>query len=326
MTLSKAIKQQRKSGIGGSDVGPIFGVSTFKTPLGIYDSKVLDLPDEENDLFWYGHEGEKMIARRIWHDLRKAKRYRGRKMVEPGMVWHPNGWAFANPDRVLIDKKTGDWLEGYECKWITNQFQKWSKDGEEPVRFPSAYYAQAFHYLWVARANGHKLDRWWIVACFGGNDTRYYEVKWCEDFAATLEKVLSFFWFDHVVKRVPPSYTGAKADAKSLNRLFKDEVDETLEASESTESKVQLFRQNQREIKRLEEENNIIKNDLRCVFGSATRIEGSSWASTYKKSKPRRRIDYKAMIKALNISEKEVQKFAKESDQDRTLRINFKGD
>jgi len=325
MPLSKAVREQRRKGLGGSDAGAVYGKSDYGTPLTVYWSKIAPLaPEKESDLFWFGHEGEKFVAARIWHDLRRAKQYRGRKLIEPkAMMWHPNGWAFGNADRVLVDKKTGKWLAGYECKWITHKAHQWSKEGEN-VRFPAAYYAQCFHYLWVARANGHQLEEWWLVAAIYGRDVRYYRVPWDEDFAKKYEAKLERFWRLNVLGKIPPPPTASKRDTAILNERFKVETDQALIANATTENKLQRYRKADAEIKRLTAERDQIKNDLRNMLGPSVEITGNNWRATYRApAKPRRVVDYKALTSELGATEKQIARHTKPAATSRTLRINL---
>ncbi len=326
MTITRAIRQQRKGGLGGSDAAAILGISPNGTPLSVYDSKLLELPDEPKDIYWYGNEGEKMIAARIWHDLRARKEYRGRRLIEPKeMLWHPNGWAFGNPDRILIEKSSGKWLAGYECKWVNNNDRaRWSEADAPTVNYPKHFWAQAFHYLWVARARGHNLDCWWIVAMLGGYDTRYYRVGWDEERAAKYEKRLRRFWEDHVLAEIPPPYTARKTDTRSLNRRFQNEIDEALQSTPEIDKKMDHYAQITKTIRSLEEERGLIKNDLRAWLGSSTRVRGDSWSGSYRKPRTKMKIDYKALVESLELSPGELSKFTKKTEPDRRLTITIK--
>jgi predicted phage-related endonuclease len=331
MTITKAILQQRRQGVGGSDAGGIIGVSPWSTPLSVYDSKTLDLPPEpEKDVYWFGNHGEKLVAARIWHDLKKAKRSRGHKLVEPkSMIWHVNGWAFGNPDRLLIDKKNGHQREGYECKWVSRfQSHLWPEDGDT-ANLPLYVFAQAFHYLWVLRnagLDGPPLERWWVVACLEGFDVRYYEISWSERVAAAHEKALRRFWFDHVVPRVPPPHTHREQDGRALNRRFSHEVEEVIEASQSTEERLERCRQIKAQIDSLHEERSLLRNDLRVVMGTATRLKGSAANVSYKRPRTREKVDYKGLVGSLDVSPKEISKFTTKQSQERRLTITIKGE
>ena len=44
----------RQTGIGGSDVAPILGISKWTTPLDVYNEKVADTPTEKDSNFKIG--------------------------------------------------------------------------------------------------------------------------------------------------------------------------------------------------------------------------------------------------------------------------------
>lgn len=327
MTITKKVRKQRQSGIGGSDTAGILNQSPHNTPLSIYDSKVHDLePETDPDRFWFGNACEKIVAQRIRHDLRKAGELKGKRLYEPpGMMWHPNGVMFGNPDRVLVDKATGKWLAGYECKWIDGANRKeWSAENDTKVELPMHYYVQAFHYLMVARACGHDLDRWWVVVVFGGNDPRYYPVEWNQTRADAIEARVLGFWRDYVVPKKRPPHGGHPADTKTLNRMFNKEMEQALEATNATEKRVERYHEIQTELRQLNKEKDHIRNDLRVIMGSATRLVGMSWAASFKKQRAKRRTNYQAIFDEYGITERDLERFQVEEKAARRLTIHFK--
>ena len=186
------------------------------------------------------------------------------------------------------------------------------------------YYVQAFHYLMVARACGHDLDRWWVVVVFGGNKTRYFPVEWSDQRAAAIEARVLGFWRDFVVPRVRPPHTGHKADTRTLNRMFDRQMDAALEATNATEDRVQRYREIQTQLQELTKEKDHIRNDLRGIMGNATRLVGVSWAASFKKSRPKRRTNYEKLFEEFGIKKDDLERFQVEEKAARRLTIHVK--
>lgn len=89
----------RRNGIGGSDICTITGAATYQTPFEIWAEKTTDTPPapETNNLFWFGHKVEPLLAERFEDET-------GLKTRNTGM-WanKQRRWAFANPDRLTED-------------------------------------------------------------------------------------------------------------------------------------------------------------------------------------------------------------------------------
>ena len=272
-----------------------------------------------------------MTAARIKEDLKAAGRLKGRRFYEPKeMIWHTNGFCFGNPDRLLVDKDTGHLVEGYECKWVTSfGASAWPPDGESQ-RLPPHVIAQAFHYLWVMRNSaehlGPPLERWWVVATIGGGETRYYEIQWSDKAAKIHEEKMKRFWFDHVVPGIPPAHTHRASDSKSLNRRFSNEVEEVLEACDEVEERLERLKEIRATTAKLKEEESLIRNDLRVIMGSSTKLIGKAANVSFKRPKSTKKIDYKGLVNTLTVDEKTVAKFTTKTEPDRRLVITIKGD
>jgi len=180
---------QRRTGVGGSDVAPIFGLSTWSTPLDVYNEKLQLVPDkEETDAMHFGNVLEDVVAceftRRTGIRVqRRNSMFRHEK--------HPE--LIANIDRYCVGEKAV-----LECK-TRNAFAKdeWGESGTDHVPFP--YLCQVQHYQTVTG-----LKNAFLAVLIGGDDFRWYRLPYSERLAKALADKSREFWNDHVLKQIPP--------------------------------------------------------------------------------------------------------------------------
>ena len=165
----------RSRGIGGSDIGPICGVSVFTTARQIYLRKTGQYPDSlskdeaSSERMHFGHMLEPIVA----------DEYARRELCEGGS--HPDlhlvnyeatlqhndyPWALANVDRFIVDKD-GRPVGILECKTTSEYMNDEWADGE----ILTTYLYQLNWYLFVTGL------KWGAFACLvGGNKFYTYEV------------------------------------------------------------------------------------------------------------------------------------------------------
>lgn len=165
----------RSRGIGGSDIGPICGVSVFTTARQIYLRKTGQYPDSlskdeaSSERMHFGHMLEPIVA----------DEYARRELCEGGT--HPDlhlenyeatlqhndyPWALANVDRFIVDKE-GNPAGILECKTTSEYMNDEWADGE----ILTTYLYQLNWYLFVTGL------KWGAFACLvGGNKFYTYEV------------------------------------------------------------------------------------------------------------------------------------------------------
>lgn len=165
----------RSRGIGGSDIGPICGVSVFTTARQIYLRKTGQYPDSlskdeaSSERMHFGHMLEPIVA----------DEYARRELCEGGS--HPDlhlvnyeatlqhndyPWALANVDRFIVDKE-GRPVGILECKTTSEYMNDEWAEGE----ILTTYLYQLNWYLFVTGL------KWGAFACLvGGNKFYTYEV------------------------------------------------------------------------------------------------------------------------------------------------------
>lgn len=169
---------ERRKGIGGSDVGPIMGLSPHRTAVEIFQDKRGLLPEEpETDEMRWGKTLEPVI--------RQAYTDRTGLAVllpdSPTPLKHPqNPFMLANLDGFT---ETG---RIFEAK-TSFSAQRWGMEGTDDV--PAEYLFQVQHYMAVT---GYPVAD--IAVLIGGNTFRIYTVEADLEIHAMLVEVESEFW------------------------------------------------------------------------------------------------------------------------------------
>jgi putative phage-type endonuclease len=190
--LTDKQKEERKSGIGGSDAAAICGLSKWKTPLDIYNDKLSTIENNRDDYkeyIYFGSMLEPFIADE--YALRTGKKIE----VSDGLKRHKDyPWMIANVDR-LIDGGKGI----LECKTAGAFTSKiWGESYSDD--FPDEYLLQCAHYAIVC--DPEYVD---LAVLIGGQTFRIYHYKRNPNLEEKLIIKEKEFWENHILKQVPPN-------------------------------------------------------------------------------------------------------------------------
>jgi len=187
MTAHDDFITARSTGIGGSDVAAILGLSKFKTPLAVYQEKRGELsPQPDNDAMRWGRYLEPVV-RQAYAD---ATGYEVR--VPTSMLRHPrHEFAVANIDG-FVDGDAGRIFEAKTARTADG----WGDAGSDQV--PQAYLLQVQWYMEVTAL--HVAD---VAALIGGSDFRIYTVEADHELQQMLLDAAAEFW-QRVQRGEPP--------------------------------------------------------------------------------------------------------------------------
>lgn len=178
----------RTTGIGGSDVAAILGLSKWKTPLAVYQEKRGEIgPQPDNEAMKWGRYLEPVVRQAYADSTGREVR------VPPDMLRHPeHSFMLANldgftDDQRVVEIKTARTAEG------------WGEPGSDQV--PQAYLLQVQHYMLVTAFP--VAD---VAVLIGGSDFRLYEVEADRELQQMLVEAESEFW-DRVQRADPPNPT-----------------------------------------------------------------------------------------------------------------------
>lgn len=206
----------RRSGIGGSDIARIAGVSKWGGPFDVWLEKTgQSAPILETERMRWGKLLEDAVAKEYAHKT-------GRKVRNAPTVLDPvtglrdrlmrdksASWRMAHIDRDVI-VLPGETPRGLECK-TADRFAA-AEFGEEGTDQVPADYALQCH--WYMAVTGR--PRWDLAVLIGGNQHRHYTIERDEELIDMLRKVADDFWTNHVVTKDPPPVDGTEASRRFL--------------------------------------------------------------------------------------------------------------
>lgn len=193
MTDRESFLERRKSGIGGSDVAAILGLSKWKTAYQVWQDKTGRAnPTPENNAQHFGIVLEQTVADEFVRVTGKAVQRRNDMFR---MKEHPE--LVANIDRYIVG---GGVLE---CK-TTSAFalKDWGESGSDDI--PDYYMTQVQHYMHVT---GYRDNPSYLAVLIGGSDFRHYRIEYDRDLAEFQAEQCISFWRDNVLTDIPPMVT-----------------------------------------------------------------------------------------------------------------------
>ena len=185
--------KERKTYVGGSDIGAIIGCCPYKTALDVYMEKTSETLNEfENDATYWGKALEDVVAEEY------AKRVNLSIEVETKLLRHSQyPFIAANIDRWV---DSGRYI--LECKTAGFMSAKKWGVGPDSKQIPESYQCQVAYY--AAITGVLKVD---IAVLIGGQDFRIYTYTADKVFQDKLIRAAILFWTNFIAKNIPPKPT-----------------------------------------------------------------------------------------------------------------------
>jgi putative phage-type endonuclease len=194
--------EERKKGIGGSDVSVVLGLNKYKSKLQLYKEKVEDFKEDmSNNVFVKkGKDLESFIRENYVAPYFKDKGY---TVLHPEVILvneaFPN--LRANLDGLAVPD-SGDSTQNIvvEIKWVS-EYSEDNWDNDDYFGIPVNYYAQVQEYMLVTSA-----DKAVVCALFDSDWTvKYYEIPFSYDFCEKMVHEVNTFMDTNVMFKIPPS-------------------------------------------------------------------------------------------------------------------------
>lgn len=203
----------RKKGIGGSDVATILGLNKWKSSYQLWLEKTgqVELEQTESEPAYWGNVLEEVVAKEFQERTGKKVRRRNQVFEHP---LHP--FLRANIDRDVVGEDAI-----LECK-TANQFLSKEWEGEE---IPLSYLCQVQHYM-----NVLNKQYCYIAVLIGGQKFIYKRINRDQELIDIITERLVEFWETNVLEKVEPSIDGSKATSDFLKERYSDieDVETTL--------------------------------------------------------------------------------------------------
>lgn len=266
--------EERRKGIGGSDIAAIMGLSPWKTAYQVYQEKRREVND------WQGNEatdwGKRMEpAIRKWYSDQTGRSVR---LPEKIMVNPKHPFMLASLDGFTDDPR------GVEIK-TARSMKGWGEPGTNEI--PDYYLLQVQHYMVVT---GFPVFD--VPVSIGGGSPALYEVPFDRELGEMIIEACAAFW-QRVQDGNPPDPV-SYADA--VHRFGKSDSQGLVVAPESILQDINALRSIRDRIKIIEADEEFLKGKIIIALGdngdTLTDPEGKTLI-TYKLANGRKVFDVK---------------------------------
>jgi len=280
----------RFSGIGASEIASIMGCG-YDSPIALARSKknktTKELTPGTVVRFDRGHREERIAA-----DIYRDERARViERLMKVGTLRHPDhDWAYCSPDRLIVNRRTGDWLAGLEIKHTDPWNGKYWGKGED-TSVPPRFEWQCRYTLWIVNAaleskGFEPIQTWWLMARIGFFDDRYYPITWNMVKETEMVGAAEKFWQDCVLGDRIPDPVGHPDDLLELKALYPEDTDEEyIESGDEMNGLVPKLHDVKAQLRVLNKESKYLESKVRSAIKENAGMYGDGW-TVHLRAKP----------------------------------------
>jgi putative phage-type endonuclease len=237
--------EDRKKGIGGSDVGTILGLNKWKSPYQLWLEKTgqVVLEESESEPAYWGNVLEEVVAKEFQERTGKKVRRRNQVFEHP---LHP--FLRANIDRDIVGENAI-----LECK-TANQFLGKEWEGEE---VPHSYLCQVQHYM-----NVLNKDYCYFAVLIGGQKFIWKRIERDQELIDAITERLVEFWETNVIKGIEPVIDGSEATADFLKEHYANSGENEITLPIEFDVLIERKRELKQEKKKIEDDIRKIDNQF----------------------------------------------------------------
>lgn len=272
--------EDRRKGIGGSDVAAVLGLNKYKSVYQLWLEKTgqVEVTSAQSEAAYWGNTLEEVVAEEF------SKRT-GKKVRKRNQVFEHQKYPFlrANVDRDVVGENAV-----LECK-TANQYLANEWDDDE---IPIQYICQVQHYM-----NVLNLDYVYIAVLIGGQKFLWKKMERDQELIDMITEKLVEFWTENVEKGIEPAIDGLKATSDFLTQRYLDTEDNQTELNAAFDENIANLARLKGDKKIIEENIMLLENELKQALGKSDATIGItpnnivSWKKTQSK-----RLDKKKLI------------------------------
>lgn len=186
--ITEQQRQERLSGIGGSDIPVILGLSSYKTPYQLYLEKIghVEVDEEMTELQYWGHQLEGIVRDEF------AKRNNVEVETRDTIIHPVHSFLRGNIDGFIPSLNA---VLEVKCS-STFMSSEWGDDGSDTI--PMQYLVQVAHYCILTNAKCA-----YLAVLIGGNNYREFQYNRDTALENHLIEEATKFW-NCVETRTPP--------------------------------------------------------------------------------------------------------------------------
>lgn len=270
MSLTKEQLALRRTGITGTDIPALVGMSPFRTPLDVWLSKVEGAEAESSEDMERGEFLEDGVAR--WYAHRT-----GAAVEQVGTIVHPkNNLVVCTPDRIA--KLNGE--RDLSIKVPGPYSREWGEAGTDDA---PQYAIIQLQWELVALRELRGIEAGDIAALIGGR-LSIYPVAADAELQGMLLEAAAKFWRDYVQTGTPPPVDGSE----SYSEFLKDKartVGALKPAPLEAEYWAKQLKEAQAQLAKWGETEDLARNQLKALCGDARGLCGAGWSAAWSPMK-----------------------------------------
>lgn len=271
--------EDRRKGIGGSDVATILGLNKYKSVYQLWLEKTgqIEVTSAQSEAAYWGNTLEEVVAEEF------SKRT-GKKVRRRNRVFEHSKYPFlrANIDRDIVGENAV-----LECK-TANQYlaNEWDED-----EIPIQYICQVQHYM-----NVLNLDYVYFAVLIGGQKFIWKKMERDQELIDMITEKLVEFWTENVEKGIEPAIDGLKATSDFLTQRYLDTDDNQTELNTLFDEKIANLARLKSDKKIIEENITLLENELKQALGKSDATIGItpnnivSWKKTQSKRLDKKKL------------------------------------
>ena len=295
--MDSTFHADRLTGIGGSDLAAILGLSKWRSPYQVWLEKTGRHHSDESTLpMRWGTYAEEFVAKEYAERTgRGVQRYNA-------MLRHKEAPLIGHIDRLVIPEgaKTASHKGqirtsiGLECKTVSafaaGRDSEWGPEGTDQV--PGQYLVQCAAYLALTGC-----QQWDLAALIGNHDFRIYHFHRDPELEIYLLEESSRWWRDHVIADVPPNPV---SEAEARERWPRHADGRVLHATFDVGQQLRQLAVIRRTMRDLEASEKAVKDAIFPALADAeVIIYNDREMATYRANKDSQKVDYKAVSEEL---------------------------
>lgn len=271
--------EDRRKGIGGSDVATILGLNKYKSVYQLWLEKTdqIEVTSAQSEAAYWGNTLEEVVAEEF------SKRT-GKKVRRRNRVFEHSKYPFlrANIDRDIVGENAV-----LECK-TANQYLANEWDDDE---IPIQYICQVQHYM-----NVLNLDYVYFAVLIGGQKFIWKKMERDQELIDMITEKLVEFWTENVEKGIEPAIDGLKATSDFLTQRYLDTDESETELNAAFDENIANLARLKGDKKIIEENITLLENELKQALGKAEATIGItpnnivSWKKTQSKRLDKRKL------------------------------------
>ena len=292
MLNNQDFTHNRLSFLGGSDIGPVLGVSKFRSAMDVWLEKTgKRISSKDSFALRFGSFAEDFIANEYAIATGEYLAEYPEGLIHPNYsycVGHIDRFVLGHHDAPLFNKSGSLQAKKLlECK-TANYFNQgdWGEAGSDSIPLP--YLCQCLWYLGITGLS--EID---VAVLLGGSDLRIYTITRDRELESLLFDRATHFWTEHVQKDIPPP-PQSLADCQSL--FSRASSGKSIEANAETLDLIHKLRMLESQAQVEKEQIDHIKQTLMQTMGDAEVLTYlGKPIITWKAPKPSYRIDTKRL-------------------------------